>query len=102
MSDGVLRVFLKDLIVDKNGRVVYYSHDHTLYKGKDDQTRTMADDPRVLDSLITDAQSVAPATFNGNKVIARLNVSLSDYTIYIEKHVVTYKKDQRRWGSIKQ
>jgi hypothetical protein len=95
LSDGIVRINLKGIIADENGKIVYFEYRGARWAGKDGQVRTLGDGllARDIDNWIANAQPMSPATLKGNKVAVRLNASLSGYKFNIQNHTLTCIRD---------
>lgn len=87
-TDGTFSLNLRDIIIDEQGRVIYYELERFIYTGTDGQPRQL--NMQGIDQWLQTAPALKAPVVNGKNVMARLNTSLSDnYTITIKNHEIT-------------
>lgn len=90
LPDGIIHIALDDIIIDKAGRIVFYNFNGVNYKGQDHLIRKLPITDEIIDKWISGAMYIKPALLNSKAVNARLDISMSVYTIELKDHMLTY------------
>ncbi|MCW3120645.1 MAG: hypothetical protein JWQ38_137 [Flavipsychrobacter sp.] len=92
-NNGTFKLNLRDIIVDEQGRIVYYEPLSLLYKDTDGVVHPLNAD--YLERAMTLAPKVKPVLKDGTPVIARLNTGITYYyKITVADHEISYKKEK--------
>lgn len=94
-----IKLELRNVIIDETGKVVYYDFGQVKGWGPDETTRTLnrGDLSDKVESLMSKAPLMKPATYNGKAVPAYTGVTLEYYEIDIRKPNVTYRKTKNKY-----
>lgn len=102
--DGTYRIDVRSVIVDENGKVVYYTYEGIKLVDKDNMARSINDGPMAVDieKLMTKAP-MHPAMYQGKPVVAYYSMNLDDNDIVVKDHAVfSYTKNKERVALNKQ
>lgn len=97
MPDGTLEIHLRNIIVDENGKIVYFNYGGFYLAAEGNKNhRPYTDDEFVaeLEKLLANAPAMQPALLNGRKVPVRLTTKLTDYKVVVKNHSLAYSKLQ--------
>ncbi len=107
LADGTYFINVRDVVADRNGSVVYYKLDSISRRTKDSTEwhhefytyfdKVGAIDARTAQYLANDLQaimmsapSLRPAKYKGKSVAYMTEVRLSDFTVFVQDHKVSY------------
>lgn len=96
LPDGRYRLYVTNVITDKEGKIVYYSYGGI--SGFDKAGNEIYPEQRILTALTEETErlmtttSLPPARLNGQNVPARYPLTLGELWIVVRQHKVRIKK----------
>jgi len=92
LPDGDLNLKLYDVVIDENGKVVFYDYGGLWFKDKKDKIVQQLGRDSIIDALLTSAPPLKPGMLNGKKVTARLKTTMNSYDVEINNYTITYSR----------
>ncbi len=96
-DDEMINIDLSRVVVNEQGKVIYYEYEGVYYKPKRGYISSVPIDlTNKVTKLMKKHPKLKPATVNGEKVIAYTNIWLSEYKITVKDNKVSYNIEQKK------